>query len=91
MGSRLLVVIDTPSQRTNARRRLRVTVRWVARLVLAGVVGSWLFLYLDSVYQRRRAESLFADLKSLDFATAGFPEVRDVVIRHGGKAYQRKL
>ena len=47
------------------------------------IACSWLFLYLDSVHQRRRAESLFADLKSLDFATAGFPEVRDIMIRNG--------
>lgn len=48
-------------------------------------------MYLDSVYQRRRAESLFADLKSLDFATAGFPEVRDIMTRYGGTAMQPDL
>jgi len=57
----------------------------VAWLVLASIACSWLFLYLDSVHQRRRAESLFADLKSLDFATAGFPEVRDIMIRNGDR------
>jgi hypothetical protein len=90
-GSRLLVVIDKHSQRINARSRFRVTVRWVTRLVLVSIACSWLFLYFDSVHQRRRAESLFADLKSLDFATAGFPEVRDIMIRNGGTAMQRKL
>jgi hypothetical protein len=40
-------------------------------------------LYIDAVYQRRRAESLFADLRSLDFSTAGFAEVRDIMIRNG--------
>jgi hypothetical protein len=78
-------VIDKHSQRINARSRFRVTVRWVAWLVLASIACSWLFLYLDSVHQRRRAESLFADLKSLDFATAGFPEVRDIMIRNGDR------
>jgi hypothetical protein len=82
-GSRLLVVIDNHSKRIDARRRFRVTVRWVAWLVLASIACSWLFLYFDSVHQRRRAESLFADLKSLDFATAGFPAVRDIMIRNG--------
>lgn len=53
-------------------------------MVLISVACSWLFVYVDSVYQRRRAESLFADLKSLDFATAGFPEVRDIIVRNGG-------
>jgi hypothetical protein len=84
-GSRLLVVIDNHSKRIDARRRFRVTVRWVAWLVLASIACSWLFLYFDSVHQRRRAESLFADLKSLDFATAGFPEVRDIMIRNGDR------
>jgi hypothetical protein len=85
VSSKLVLVIDNHSKRVNARRRFRVTVRWVAWLVLASIACSWLFLYLDSVYQRRRAESLFADLKSLDFATAGFPEVRDIMVRNGDR------
>lgn len=84
-------MIDNHSQRINARSRFRVTVRWVAWLVLASIACSWLFLYFDSVHQGRRAESLFADLKSLDFATAGFAEVRDIMVRYGGTAMQRKL
>ena len=85
VGSRLLVVIDTHSKRTDTRRRFRATLRWMAGLVLVSIAGSWLFLYLDSVYQRRRADSLFADLKSLDFSTAGFAEVRDIMIRNGAR------
>ena len=77
-------MIDNYSQRTNSGRRFRVTVRLVTRLVLVFIACCWLFLYLDSVHQRRRAESLIADLKSLDFATAGFTDVRDIVIRNGG-------
>ncbi len=84
MGSRLFEVTDIHSKETHPRRRFRVALRWLAGLILIAIVGSWLFLYIDSVYQRRRAEALFADLKSLDFATAGFPEVRDIVIRNGG-------
>lgn len=61
------------------------------RLVLISIACSWAFLYLDSVYQRRRAEALFADLRALDFATAGFPEIRDIVIRYGGHGIQREL
>ena len=61
----------------------------MARLALVFIACSWLFLYLDSVHQRRRAESLVADLKSLDFATAGFPNVRDIAIRNGGRAIQQ--
>jgi len=89
--SRLFEVIDTRAKRADTRRRIRATLRWVARLVLVSIAGSWLFLYLDSVYQRRRADSLFADLKSLDFSTAGFAEVRDIVIRYGGHGIQREL
>src|ERR1022692_2536421 len=81
--SRLSEVIDTHSKRTDTRRRFRAISRWMARLVLISLVGSWLFLYIDSVYQRRRAESLLADLRSLDFSTAGFAEVRDIMIRNG--------
>ena len=83
MESRLSEVIDTHSKRTDTRRRFRAISRWMARLVLISLVGSWLFLYIDSVYQRRRAESLLADLRSLDFSTAGFAEVRDIMIRNG--------
>jgi hypothetical protein len=38
-----------------------------------------------------RAESLFADLRSLDFSTAGFAEVRDIMVRYGGHAMQSEL
>ena len=85
MGSRLFEMTDIHSKRTDTRRRFRATLRWVARVVLLSIVGSWLFLYIDSVYQRRCAESLFADLRSLDFSTAGFAEVRDIMVRNGGR------
>jgi hypothetical protein len=85
VGSRLLVVIGTHSKSTDTRRRFRATLRWMAGLVLVSIACSWLFLYLDSVHQRRRAESLFAELKSLDFSTAGFAAVRDIMIRNGAR------
>jgi hypothetical protein len=84
LGSKLVLVIDNHSQRTDSGRRFPVTVRLVTRLVLVLIACSWLFLYLDSIHQRRRAESLIGDLRSLDFATAGFSDIRDLVIRHGG-------
>jgi hypothetical protein len=83
------LVTDNHSPKTHARYGFLAAVRWVTRLALVFIACSWLFLYLDSVYQRRRAESLVADLKSLDFATAGFPEIRDLVIRNGGIAVYR--
>ncbi len=85
VGSRLFDVIDTCSTRTDTHPRFRATLRWAARLILVSIAGSWLFLYIDSVYQRRRAESLFADLRSLDFSTAGFTEVRDIMVRNGAR------
>ena len=91
VGSTLFEVTDIHSNGTDTRRRFSATFRWVARLVLISIVGSWLFLYIDSVYQSRRAESLFVDLRSLDFSTAGFAEVRDIMIRNGGRAIQRDL
>ena len=90
-GSRLFEVTGIHSKRTDTGRRFRATLRWAARLVLISIVGSWLFLYIDSVYQRRRAESLFADLRSLDFSTAGFAEVRDIMLRNGWHAEQSEL
>ena len=85
MGSRLFEMTDIHSKGTDTRRRFRATLRWLAGLVLISIVGSWLFLYIDSVYQRWRAESLFADLRSIDFSTAGFAEVRDIMIRNGAR------
>lgn len=84
-------MIGNHSQTAGARRWFRVAVRLTVQLVLVCIALSWLFLYFDSVYQRRKAEALFADLKSLDFATAGFSEVRDIMIRNGGAAMQRRL
>ena len=86
VGSRVFEVTDIHSKGTDTRRRFRSALRWLAGLILISIVGSWLFLYIDSVYQRRRAESLFADLRSLDFSTAGFAEVRDIMIRNEGRA-----
>lgn len=91
MGSRLFGVTEINSNRTDTRHRSRAILRRVIRLVIIPIVGSWLFLYLDSIYQRRRAEALFSDLKSFDFATAGFAEVRDIMNRNGGATNQRDL
>jgi hypothetical protein len=53
------------------------------------LLGCWRWLYGDSVYQRRKAEYLINDLKSFPFALAGFPEVQELAIRHGGVAIQQ--
>jgi hypothetical protein len=72
-------------------RRLRGSKRIFARIVrfsLAFVVFSWAVLYLSSLYECRKADVLVADLKTFPFATAGFAEVRDFSLRHGGMAIQ---
>ncbi len=48
----------------------------------------WFAIYLDSFYQRRRAERFLSDLRSFPFASAGFSEVRDLVTRNGGAGLQ---
>ena len=69
--------------------RVRGAVRFSIGAFLIALVVSWLLLYFDSIVQRRRAEQLILDLRSFPFATAGFPEVRDFMVSHGGKAIQR--
>jgi hypothetical protein len=56
---------------------------------LAFLMCSWLLLYFDSVRQRRRAERMLLDVKTLPFGTAGFVEVRDFANRYGGKTIQQ--
>jgi|SRR5208283_277835 len=68
--------------------RLRSTVRSPLLAIIGVFASSWLLLYLDSLHERRRAEHLIADLKSFPFATAGFPEVRELANRYGGTAVQ---
>lgn len=55
---------------------------------MAVLALGWLYLYLDSVRERRKAEHLIADLRSFPFPTAGFPEVRQLTNRYGGTAVQ---
>jgi hypothetical protein len=51
-------------------------------------VCTWLGVYVDSVYQRHRAEQFVSDLRSFPFASAGFAEVRELSIRNGGVGLQ---
>jgi hypothetical protein len=69
--------------------RLRSGLRRGALVLLIVVACSWVYLYLDSVHQRRKAERLISDLKSFPFATARFAEVRDLAERNGGTAIQQ--
>ena len=57
-------------------------------MLVLTVACFWLWLYFDSLHQRRKAETLFADLKSFPLASADFAEVRDFVLNHGGSAIQ---
>lgn len=70
------------------QRRLRggLLRAFTASLIL--FLCGWLGLYLDSVYQRRKAERFLSDLRSFPFASARFNDVRDLVARHGGVSTQ---
>jgi hypothetical protein len=48
----------------------------------------WFGLYFTSLVERRKAEHLLVDLKSFPLATAGFEQVRDFTISHGGRSLQ---
>jgi hypothetical protein len=81
------VVIDKKKRNMRFIRRSRVR-RPVTLALLAVFSFCWLCLYVDSVRQRQKAESLFADLKSFPFASADFSQVREFVLRHDGTAMQ---
>jgi len=66
------------------RSQFRRIVRFTLLVFFGLCVFTWFCLYLNSIYERRRAEHLITDLKSFPFSTAGFLEVRDFVNRHGG-------
>jgi hypothetical protein len=82
-------VIDDRSQNLHPARRFRVGVRLIFLGSLTVFSCGWLWLYFDSVYQRQKAESWIADLKSFPFASAGFLDVRELAIHHGGSAGQQ--
>jgi hypothetical protein len=69
-------------------RRFRGGLLRVLGVFLIVLACCWLALYLDSIHQRRRAERFLSDLRSFPFASAGFVEVRDLAIRHGGAGMQ---
>jgi hypothetical protein len=73
----------------NADRTVRRRFR-PARIILFAIllicICCYLYLYVDSLHQRRKAESLIADLRAFPFATAGPTEVREFATRHGGVA-----
>lgn len=53
-------------------------------VLLSTLALSWVFLCVSSLYERRKADRLIADLKKFPFATANFTEVRDFAMQHGG-------
>lgn len=69
----------------NSPRILR-TIRAVTLVLVASLATGWLWLYLDSLHQRQRAEKLISDLRSFPFTTADFANVRALVIRYNGRA-----
>jgi hypothetical protein len=69
--------------------RVHGLLRSVYLLVLAVFALAWLWLYFDSLHQRRRAERLISNVESIPFSTAGFLEVRELVNRYGGTPVQQ--
>ena len=69
-------------------RRFRGCLLRALTAFLIVLACTWLALYVDSVYQRRKAERFLSDLRSFPFATAGFVEVRDLATRYGGAGLQ---
>jgi hypothetical protein len=69
--------------------RIRGVVGSALVLVFTVFVLAWLWFYLDSLHERRRAEHLISGVKSFPVSTAAFPEVRDFVTRYGGTSVQQ--
>jgi hypothetical protein len=73
------------NERSALLRPLRIAgITLFATLVLLSCC--WIYLYVDSLQQRRKAEFLISELKNFPFPTATFTDVRDFAIRHGGVA-----
>jgi hypothetical protein len=70
------------------RRRFRGGLFCALSAFLIVLACGWLGLYVDSMYQCRKAERFLSDLRSFPFATAGFVEVRDLTTRYGGEGLQ---
>ena len=75
-------------EHSGPRRRLR-SLRIVLPAVLVLLSCCWVSLYVDSMYQRRKTESLIVELQTFPFAAATFIDVRELAIRHGGTAVQQ--
>ena len=69
-------------------RRFRASLVRVLGILLIALACGWLVVYVISIHQRRKAERYLSDLRSFPFASAGFLEVRDLAVRHGGSGVQ---
>src|SRR5690349_21157992 len=70
-------------------RRLRGSKKICALILTSILAFSWFALYLSSLCECRKAERLLADLRRFPFTTAGFAEVRDFSLQHGGSPLQQ--
>ena len=48
---------------------------------------SWVFFYVQGLYQKRRTEALIKELRTFPFASATFEQVRDLTLRYRGSSY----
>jgi hypothetical protein len=69
--------------------RIRGVVRSACVLVFTVFALAWLWLYLDSLHERRQAQHLISNVKSILVSAAEFAEVHDFVTRYGGTSVQR--
>jgi hypothetical protein len=72
-------------------KRSSFRTKWALMGITAVLCVVWLYLYFDSVRQRRRAEQVLSDLIVFPFATADFALVRDITLRHGGGPIRSNL
>jgi len=72
-------------------RWLTTPIRCLAIGSLAVVLLCWLFLYADSICQRRKAERLLSSLRTFPFSTANFNQVRDFTLQHEGSVLRTEL
>ncbi len=71
-----------------SQRRPRI---WLLALLPFVLIWAWFSFFIESVYQRRKAEAVIAGLKTFPFASAKFFDVREFVLKHGGHPVQQSL
>jgi hypothetical protein len=82
-------VIDNRSQNMHPARRFRAGVRPIFLVSFTVFSCGLALVVLRLGLPAAKSESLMAGLKSFPFASAGFSDVRELAIHHGGTAVQQ--